>query len=74
MEDDAPVNTSHHASLAAATSSTNSKFIKPSLSMTSLPPNEQQNGNEVIKAKLKLERPYNSLKVREYFGDKEFIS
>lgn len=37
--------------------------IKTSLSMTSLPPNEKQDGNDKIKAKLNMERPYNSLKV-----------
>ncbi|XP_055841531.1 klarsicht protein [Episyrphus balteatus] len=38
-------------------------YIKASLSMTSLPPDEQlQEGREVIKAKLRVERPYNSLK------------
>ncbi|XP_055376793.1 protein kinase 4-like [Condylostylus longicornis] len=40
-------------------------YIKSSLSMTSLPPPDndlQQNSKETIKAKLHLERPYNSLK------------
>lgn len=38
--------------------------IKTSLSMTSLPPDdEKQESRDVIKAKLRVERPYNSLKV-----------
>lgn len=37
--------------------------IKTSLSMTSLPPDEKQESRDGIKAKLKVERPYNSLKV-----------
>lgn len=37
--------------------------IKTSLSMTSLPPDEQQENRDGINAKLKVERPYNSLKV-----------
>lgn len=37
--------------------------IKTSLSMTSLPPDEKQENRDGIKAKLKVERPYNSLKV-----------
>ena len=37
--------------------------IKTSLSMTSLPPDEEQESRDVIKAQLKVDRPYNSLKV-----------
>ncbi|TMW42623.1 hypothetical protein DOY81_012297, partial [Sarcophaga bullata] len=36
--------------------------MKTSLSMTSLPPDEKQESRDGIKAKLKVERPYNSLK------------
>uniref|UniRef100_A0A1A9VYJ3 Uncharacterized protein n=1 Tax=Glossina austeni TaxID=7395 RepID=A0A1A9VYJ3_GLOAU len=40
-----------------------SNIIKTSLSMTSLPPDEhQEESRDVIKAKLRIERPYNSLK------------
>lgn len=47
-------------------SNPNCSFIKTSLSMTALPPNDNcHDSSEVIKAKLRIERPYNSLKVRE---------
>lgn len=44
-------------------SSSSLSNIKTSLSMTSLPPDEQQESRDGINAKLKVERPYNSLKV-----------
>ncbi|XP_058987566.1 klarsicht protein isoform X2 [Musca domestica] len=43
-------------------SSSSLSNIKTSLSMTSLPPDEQQENRDGINAKLKVERPYNSLK------------
>ncbi|XP_073839079.1 klarsicht isoform X3 [Musca autumnalis] len=43
-------------------SSSSLSNIKTSLSMTSLPPDEQQENRDGINAKLKAERPYNSLK------------
>lgn len=55
----------------AATSSLSSSSIaaaanmKTSLSMTSLPPDEKLESRDGIKAKLKVERPYNSLKVSQ---------
>ena len=48
-------------SIAAASSAN----MKTSLSMTSLPPDEKQESRDGIKAKLKVERPYNSLKVSQ---------
>lgn len=41
--------------------------MKASVSMTSLPPDDEKTeGRDVIKAKLNVERPYNSLKVSKY--------
>lgn len=47
-------------------SSSSLSNIKTSLSMTSLPPDEKQESRDGINAKLKVERPYNSLKVRKF--------
>ncbi|XP_046807165.1 putative uncharacterized protein DDB_G0282133 isoform X1 [Lucilia cuprina] len=55
------INVDHHDS-SSSLSNVLASNIKTSLSMTSLPPDEKQESRDGIKAKLKVERPYNSLK------------
>ncbi|KAM7358225.1 klarsicht isoform 2-T3 [Cochliomyia hominivorax] len=52
----------HDSSSSLSNVLPSSSNIKTSLSMTSLPPDEKQENRDGIKAKLKVERPYNSLK------------
>ncbi|XP_055549678.1 klarsicht protein isoform X2 [Wyeomyia smithii] len=47
---------------AAASSSTAGCFIKPSLSLNSLPPQGPTEGSEMAQNRLRIDRPYNSLK------------
>ncbi|XP_037827568.1 probable serine/threonine-protein kinase mkcB, partial [Lucilia sericata] len=55
------ISVDHHDS-SSSLSNVLASNIKTSLSMTSLPPDEKQESRDGIKAKLKVERPYNSLK------------
>lgn len=43
-------------------------FIKPSLSLNSLPPQAPPEGSEMAQNRLRIDRPYNSLKVRSSHG------